>query len=76
MVKMCDWAIARRRDATREGADPQSVTYGLIKFRPYCDYFYIVKTSLTTAGRLFKLIAVRDGKVAVLAGTPPVPQEK
>lgn len=38
MVKMCDWAIARRQEITKEGADRQGVTYGLIKFRPYCDY--------------------------------------
>ncbi|MBP7936159.1 MAG: hypothetical protein KA354_16070 [Phycisphaerae bacterium] len=38
MLKMCDWTIARRRNITNQGADRQSVTYGLIKFRPYCDY--------------------------------------
>ena len=38
MLKMCDWAIARRQEITKEGADERSVTYGLIKFRPYCDY--------------------------------------
>lgn len=38
MIKMCDWIIKRRREAMIQTADKKSVTHGLIKFRPYCDY--------------------------------------
>lgn len=38
MIQMCNWAIARRGEITKAGADRSSVTYGLIKYRPYCDY--------------------------------------
>ncbi len=36
MIKACDWLIGKRREACKQ--PKSSVTYGLIKFRPYCDY--------------------------------------
>ncbi|HTQ08641.1 MAG TPA: hypothetical protein VMI31_01080 [Fimbriimonadaceae bacterium] len=36
MIKACDWLIAERRIACKQPKN--SVTYGLIKFKPYCDY--------------------------------------
>lgn len=36
MIKACDWLIKMRREACKQPKD--SVTYGMIKFRPYCDY--------------------------------------
>jgi len=35
MIKACDWLIAMRRQACKQPKN--SVTYGLIKFKPYCD---------------------------------------
>ncbi|NLS91263.1 MAG: hypothetical protein GXX96_03645 [Planctomycetaceae bacterium] len=37
IVKVCDWTIARRA-REKEGQDPDSPTWGLIKYRPSGDY--------------------------------------
>jgi hypothetical protein len=38
MLRMCDWIIRSRKAATMQGSPGRPVTYGLIRFRPYCDY--------------------------------------
>jgi len=38
MLKMCDWIVAQRREATKIAAESRPVTYGLIRFTPYADY--------------------------------------
>ncbi len=38
MVRMADWIIAKRRESMTPAGEKKSVTYGLIKFSPYCDY--------------------------------------
>ncbi len=38
MIKMADWIIARRKESMGPAGAPRSVTDGLIKFSPYCDY--------------------------------------
>jgi hypothetical protein len=38
MVRMCDWIAAKRRESMTPPGAPRTVTYGLIKFRPYCDF--------------------------------------
>ncbi len=38
MIRMADWVVRKRRESApgEPGANP--LTFGLIKFRPYCDY--------------------------------------
>ena len=38
MIKMAEWIIAKRRQSMTQPGQPRPVTYGLIKFRPYCDH--------------------------------------
>jgi hypothetical protein len=38
MVRMRDWIAAKRRESMTPPGTPRPVTYGLIKFRPYCDF--------------------------------------
>lgn len=38
MIKMADWIIAKRRESMTPTREPRPVTYGLIRFRPYCDH--------------------------------------
>jgi hypothetical protein len=38
MVKMCDWIIGKRKESMLPAGLKRTVTHGLIKFRPYCDY--------------------------------------
>jgi hypothetical protein len=39
MVKLCDWLINKRKESLKLGPDGKKpVTYGLIKFTPYCDF--------------------------------------
>lgn len=38
MIKMGDWIISKRRESMAPRGEPKPVTYGLIKFRPYCDH--------------------------------------
>jgi hypothetical protein len=38
MIKMADWISSKRRESITPPGQPRSVTYGLIKFRPYCDH--------------------------------------
>ncbi len=38
MIKMADWIIAKRKESMLPAGATKSVTYGLIKFKPYCDY--------------------------------------
>jgi hypothetical protein len=38
MLKMADWIIGKRKESMAAGPSPQSKTYGLIKFSPYCDF--------------------------------------
>jgi hypothetical protein len=38
MVRMRDWIAAKRRESMTPPDAPRTITYGLIKFRPYCDF--------------------------------------
>jgi hypothetical protein len=38
MIQMADWIIAKRGESMTAAGKPRPVTYGLIKFRPYCDH--------------------------------------
>ena len=38
MIKMADWIIAKRRESMTPPGETRPVTFGLIKFRPYCDH--------------------------------------
>jgi hypothetical protein len=38
MVRMCGWIAAKRRESMTPAGAPRTMTYGLIKFRPYCDF--------------------------------------
>ncbi|MEW5902370.1 MAG: hypothetical protein AB1715_12970, partial [Acidobacteriota bacterium] len=38
MVRMADWIIQKRRESMTPPDQTKPVTYGLIRFRPYCDY--------------------------------------
>jgi hypothetical protein len=38
MVRLCGWIVAKRRESMTPPGAPRPVTYGLIKFRPYCDF--------------------------------------
>ena len=38
MVKMCDWIIERRQASMKETDGKRPVTWGLVKFTPYCDF--------------------------------------
>lgn len=38
MIKMADWIIFKRRESMTPLGEARPVTYGLIKFRPYCDH--------------------------------------
>jgi len=69
MVKMADWIIARRREATAKGRGAGAATFGLIKYRPYCDYHdpvydYFGDTycavGLERAARALKAIGLND----------------
>jgi hypothetical protein len=37
MVRMAGWIAAKRRESMTPADAPRTATYGLIKFRPYCD---------------------------------------
>lgn len=38
VVRMADWIAAKRRESSTPPGVPRPVTYGLIKFPPYCDF--------------------------------------
>jgi hypothetical protein len=38
MVKLVDWIVRKRRESMTEPGVQRPVTFGLIKFRPYCDH--------------------------------------
>ncbi|MCX6560714.1 MAG: hypothetical protein NTZ26_09370 [Candidatus Aminicenantes bacterium] len=38
MIRMADWIIRKRRESIPPAGAPKAVTYGLIKFSPYCDF--------------------------------------
>jgi hypothetical protein len=38
MVKMADWIIKKRNESMTPAGAKKSMTYGLIKFSPYCDF--------------------------------------
>ena len=38
MIRMAGWIIARRRGSMTPPNEPKTATYGLIKFKPYCDF--------------------------------------
>ena len=38
IVRMADWIAAKRRESVTPPGAPRPVTYGLIKFPPYCDF--------------------------------------
>jgi hypothetical protein len=38
MIRMADWIIAKRKESMVSPGGTRSVTFGLIKFSPYCDY--------------------------------------
>jgi len=38
LIAAADWIVRQREAAKRERPDREAVTYGLLRFRPYCDY--------------------------------------
>jgi hypothetical protein len=38
MIRMADWIIRKRKESMTPPGAPRPVTYGLIKFSPYCDF--------------------------------------
>ena len=69
MVRMADWIATKRRESMTPPGAPRTATYGLIKFRPYCDsmepaYDYFgdtyCATGLEKTARVFAAVGLTE----------------